>query len=150
MDISRNTPVLNLRIGSDGRIECRSSEAAGAPALSIAPDFFGAPDSADAQRALGRFVFSLLQGLQTSDHAAPAPETAAAQDDSPHALYEKFVAMQTRAMKEYSSSLLAAAEQSLQQSAAAGYAPALEALKDWPSIRTVADMLMARGPEQSR
>lgn len=144
------TPELHVRVGSDGRIECRSSQAADAPALSIAPDFFGAPDSADAQRALGRFVFSLLQGLQASGHAAAAPENTAAKDDGPHALYEKFVAMQTQAMKEYSSSLLAAAEQSLQQSAAAGYAPALEALKDWPSIRTVADMLIARGPEQPR
>jgi hypothetical protein len=144
------TPELHLRIGSDGRIECRSSPTADTPALSIAPDFFGAPDSADAQRALGRFVFSLLQGLHTSDQAPPAPENTAAEDDGPHALYERFVSMQTQAMKEYSSSLLAAAEQSLQQSAAAGYAPALEALKDWPSIRTVADMLIARGPEQPR
>lgn len=144
------TPELHVRIGCDGRIECRSGHAADAPALSIAPDFFGAPDSADAQRALGRFVLSLLQGLQPPDHAAPAPESAATTDDAPHALYEKFVALQTQAMKEYSSSLLAAAEQSLQQSAATGYAPALEALKDWPSIRTVADMLIARGPEQSR
>ncbi|MBP6097596.1 MAG: hypothetical protein KBF58_03670 [Methyloversatilis sp.] len=144
------TPELHVRIGGDGRIECRSSQTADAPALSIAPDFFGAPDSADAQRALGRFVFSLLQGLQTSGQTAPAPDAAASRDDGPQALYDKFVEMQTQAMKEYSSSLLAAAEQSLQQSAAAGYAPALDALKDWPSIRTVADMLIARGPEQPR
>jgi hypothetical protein len=69
------TPELHLRIGSDGRIECRSSPTADAPALSIAPDFFGAPDSADAQRALGRFVFSLLQGLHTSDQAPPRRKT---------------------------------------------------------------------------
>lgn len=141
-----NASELRIRVGRDGRIECRKGDAA--PALSLDPAFFGAPDSADAQRALGRFVFSLLQGLPPADTTAAAD--SAADPASPGALYEQFVVLQSQAMKDYSSNLLAMAEQSLQQSAASGFGPAIEAMKDWPSIRTVADMLIARGPEKPR
>ena len=145
------TPELRIRLGRDGRIECRQGPGDDAPALSLDPAFFGAADSADAQCTLGRFVFSLLQSLQPADATgsvdAPAPEPVSPSPESPGALYEQFVTLQTRAMKEYSAQLLGVAEQSLQKSAAAGFAPAIEAMKDWPSIKMVADMLIARGPQ---
>lgn len=140
-------PELRIRLGRDGRIECRQGAGDDAPALSLDPAFFGTADAADAQRALGRFVFSLLQGLSPAGKAG-MEEPAAPNPDSPGALYEQFVTLQTRAMKEYSAQLLGVAEQSLQKSAAAGFAPAIDALKDWPSIKSVADMLIARGPER--
>jgi hypothetical protein len=136
---------LTLRLGADGRIECRRGNDEAAPAIRIDPRFFGQPESADAQRALGRFVFSLLQGMTPSATTGAAPAA-----DGPAALYDNFVTLQNRAMKEYSASLLEMAEKSLQQSAAAGFGRAIEAMKDWPSVRTVADMLIARGPEQPR
>lgn len=139
------TSELRLSLGRDGRIECRRGSAANAPVLSLDPAFFGPAEDDGAQRALGRFVFSLLQGLDeppaSGTNALPASEP-----DSPDALYEQFMSLQSRAMSEYSSSLLAIAEQSLQKSAAAGFQPAVQALKDWPTVRTVADMLIARGP----
>jgi hypothetical protein len=142
------TPELRIRLGRDGRIECRQGAGDDAPALSLDPAFFGEAGSADAQRALGRFVFSLLQGLPPADATeAEAPEAVQPNPDSPGALYEQFVTLQTRAMKEYSAQLLGVAEQSLQKSAAAGFAPAIDAMKDWPSIKMVADMLIARGPQ---
>jgi len=147
MSLSDIPAELTLRLDADGRIECRRGTDAAAPEIRFDPAFFGQPESADAQRALGRFVFSLLQGMAP----APAPGTDAGPAvDGPAALYDNFVTLQNRAMKEYSASLLDMAEKSLQQSAAAGFGQALEAMKDWPSIRTVADMLIARGPEQPR
>jgi hypothetical protein len=145
MNSPSHSAELRIRIGADGRIECRSSPGDDAPTLGFDPAFFGSPDSDGARRALGAFVFSLLQGL------SPVQQTAARNaPDGAAALYDDFVTLQNRAMKEYSSSLLAMAEQSLQQSAAAGFAKAIDAMKDWPSVRTVADMLIARGPEQPR
>ncbi|AOF81940.1 hypothetical protein BSY238_3157 [Methyloversatilis sp. RAC08] len=145
MSLSDIPDELTLRLAADGRIECRRGTDAAAPAIRFDPAFFGQPESADAQRALGRFVFSLLQGM------APVPGTEAGPAvDGPAALYDNFVTLQNRAMKEYSASLLELAEKSLQQSAAAGFGQAIEAMKDWPSVRTVADMLIARGPEQPR
>lgn len=138
-----STSELRIRLAADGRIECRKGDAA--PAITLDPDFFGNPESAEAQRALGRFVFAVLQGVTP---AADADAPAAADPNSPDALYQNFVALQSEAMKNYSANMLAMAEQALQQSAAAGFGPAIEAMKDWPSIRTVADMLIARGPEQ--
>lgn len=138
-----STSELRIRLAADGRIECRKGDAA--PAITLDPDFFGSPDSAEAQRALGRFVFAVLQGVTP---AADADTPAAADPNSPDALYQNFVTLQSEAMKSYSANMLAMAEQALQQSAAAGFGPAIEAMKDWPSIRTVADMLIARGPEQ--
>ncbi len=138
-----STSELRIRLAADGRIECRKGDAA--PAITLDPDFFGNPESAEAQRALGRFVFAVLQGVTP---AADADAPAAADPNSPDALYQNFVTLQSEAMKSYSANMLAMAEQALQQSAAAGFGPALEAMKDWPSIRTVADMLIARGPEQ--
>lgn len=138
-----STSELRIRLAADGRIECRKGDAA--PAITLDPDFFGNPESADAQRALGRFVFAVLQGVTP---AADADAPAAADPNSPDALYQNFVTLQSEAMKSYSANMLAMAEQALQQSAAAGFGPAIEAMKDWPSIRTVADMLIARGPEQ--
>ncbi|WP_019917471.1 hypothetical protein [Methyloversatilis discipulorum] len=138
-----STSELRIRLTADGRIECRKGDAA--PAITLDPDFFGNPDSAEAQRALGRFVFAVLQGATP---AADADAPAAADPNSPDALYQNFVTLQSEAMKSYSANMLAMAEQALQQSAAAGFGPAVEAMKDWPSIRTVADMLIARGPEQ--
>jgi hypothetical protein len=138
-----STSELRIRLAADGRIECRKSDAA--PAITLDPDFFGNPESADAQRALGRFVFAVLQGVTP---AADADAPAAADPNSPDALYQNFVTLQSEAMKSYSANMLAMAEQALQQSAATGFGPAVEAMKDWPSIRTVADMLIARGPEQ--
>lgn len=140
-----STSELRIRLAADGRIECRKGDAA--PAITLDPDFFGNPESADAQRALGRFVFAVLQGAAP---AADADAPAAADPNSPDALYQNFVTLQSEAMKSYSANMLAMAEQALQQSAAAGFGPAVEAMKDWPSIRTVADMLIARGPEQKR
>jgi hypothetical protein len=145
MSLPDNKDELTLRLDADGRIECRRGTEEAAPAIRFDPAFFGEPGSADAQRTLGRFVFSLLQGMAP---AANAGATAAA--DAPAALYDDFVTLQNRAMKEYSASLLEMAEKSLQQSAAAGFGQAIEAMKDWPSVRTVADMLIARGPEQPR
>ncbi|MDP3871036.1 MAG: hypothetical protein Q8Q80_00080 [Methyloversatilis sp.] len=136
---------LTLRLGADGHIECRRGTDEAAPTISFDPAFFGQPESADAQRALGRFVFSLLQGMAPAANAAAGPVV-----DGPAALYDNFVTLQNRAMKEYSTSLLEMAEKSLQQSAAAGFGQAIDAMKDWPSVRTVADMLIARGPEQPR
>ncbi len=138
-----STSELRIRLAADGRIECRKGDAA--PAITLDPDFFGSPESAEAQRALGRFVFAVLQGATP---AADADAPAAADPNSPDALYQNFVTLQSEAMKSYSANMLAMAEQALQQSAAAGFGPAVEAMKDWPSIRTVADMLIARGPEQ--
>lgn len=138
-----STYELRIRLAADGRIECRKGDAA--PAITLDPDFFGNPESAEAQRALGRFVFAVLQGVTP---AADADAPAAADPNSPDALYQNFVTLQSEAMKSYSANMLAMAEQALQQSAAAGFGPAIEAMKDWPSIRTVADMLIARGPEQ--
>lgn len=138
-----STSELRIRLTADGRIECRKGDAA--PAITLDPDFFGSPESAEAQRALGRFVFAVLQGAAP---AADADAPAAADPNSPDALYQNFVTLQSEAMKSYSANMLAMAEQALQQSAAAGFGPAVEAMKDWPSIRTVADMLIARGPEQ--
>jgi hypothetical protein len=138
-----STSELRIRLTADGRIECRKGDAA--PAITLDPDFFGSPESAEAQRALGRFVFAVLQGATP---AADADAPAAADPNSPDALYQNFVTLQSEAMKSYSANMLAMAEQALQQSAAAGFGPAVEAMKDWPSIRTVADMLIARGPEQ--
>lgn len=138
-----STSELRIRLAADGRIECRTGDAA--PAITLDPDFFGNPESAEAQRALGRFVFAVLQGVTP---AADADAPAAADPNSPDALYQNFVTLQSEAMKSYSANMLAMAEQALQQSAAAGFGPAVEAMKDWPSIRTVADMLIARGPEQ--
>lgn len=138
-----STSELRIRLAADGRIECRKGDAA--PAITLDPDFFGNPESTDAQRALGRFVFAVLQGATP---AADADAPAAADPNSPDALYQNFVTLQSEAMKSYSANMLAMAEQALQQSAAAGFGPAVEAMKDWPSIRTVADMLIARGPEQ--
>ncbi|MFW2456836.1 hypothetical protein [Methyloversatilis discipulorum] len=138
-----STSELRIRLAADGRIECRKGDAA--PAITLDPDFFGNPESAEAQRALGRFVFAVLQGVTP---AADADAPAAADPNSPDALYQNFVTLQSEAMKSYSANMLAMAEQALQQSAAAGFGPAVEAMKDWPSIRTVADMLIARGPEQ--
>lgn len=138
-----STSELRIRLAADGRIECRKGDAA--PAITLDPDFFGNPESAEAQRALGRFVFAVLQGVTP---AADADAPAAADPNSPDALYQNFVTLQSEAMKNYSANMLAMAEQALQQSAAAGFGPAVEAMKDWPSIRTVADMLIARGPEQ--
>jgi len=138
-----STSELRIRLTADGRIECRKGDAA--PAITLDPDFFGNPESAEAQRALGRFVFAVLQGATP---AADADAPAAADPNSPDALYQNFVTLQSEAMKSYSANMLAMAEQALQQSAAAGFGPAVEAMKDWPSIRTVADMLIARGPEQ--
>ncbi len=138
-----STSELRIRLAADGRIECRKGDAA--PAITLDPDFFGNPESAEAQRALGRFVFAVLQGVTP---AADADAPAAADPNSPDALYQNFVTLQSEAMKSYSANMLAMAEQALQQSAAAGFGPAIEAMKDWPSIRTVADMLIARGPEQ--
>lgn len=140
-----STSELRIRLAANGRIECRKGDAA--PAITLDPDFFGNPDSAEAQRALGRFVFAVLQGAAP---AADADAPAAADPNSPDALYQNFVTLQSEAMKSYSANMLAMAEQALQQSAAAGFGPAVEAMKDWPSIRTVADMLIARGPEQKR
>lgn len=140
-----STSELRIRLAADGRIECRKGDAA--PAITLDPDFFGKPESAEAQRALGRFVFAVLQGATP---AADADADAAADPNSPDALYQNFVTLQSEAMKSYSANMLAMAEQALQQSAAAGFGPAVEAMKDWPSIRTVADMLIARGPEQKR
>ena len=37
-----STSELRIRIGADGRIECRKGDAA--PALNLDPDFFGAPE----------------------------------------------------------------------------------------------------------
>ncbi|MDP3289628.1 MAG: hypothetical protein Q8M64_15095 [Methyloversatilis sp.] len=136
---------LMLRLGADGHIECRRGTKEAAPAIKFDPAFFGQPESADAQRALGRFVFSLLQGMAAAANAGTTPTV-----DAPAALYDDFVTLQNRAMKEYSASLLEMAEKSLQQSAAAGFGQAIEAMKDWPSVRTVADMLIARGPEHPR
>lgn len=138
-----STSELRIRLAADGRIECRKGDAA--PAITLDPDFFGNPESAEAQRALGRFVFAVLQGVTP---AADADAPAAADPNSPDALYQNFVTLQSEAMKSYSANMLAMAEQALQQSAAAGFGPAVEAMKDWPSIRSVADMLIARGPEQ--
>jgi len=138
-----STSELRIRLAADGRIECRKGDAA--PAITLDPDFCGNPESAEAQRALGRFVFAVLQGVTP---AADADAPAAADPNSPDALYQNFVTLQSEAMKSYSANMLAMAEQALQQSAAAGFGPAVEAMKDWPSIRTVADMLIARGPEQ--
>ena len=138
-----STSELRIRLAANGRIECRKGDAT--PAITLDPDFFGNPDSAEAQRALGRFVFAVLQGAAP---AADADAPAAADPNSPDALYQNFVTLQSEAMKSYSANMLAMAEQALQQSAAAGFGPAVEAMKDWPSIRTVADMLIARGPEQ--
>lgn len=138
-----STSELRIRLAADGRIECRKGDAA--PAITLDPDFFGNPESTEAQRALGRFVFAVLQGVTP---AADADAPAAADPNSPDALYQNFVTLQSEAMKSYSANMLAMAEQALQQSAAAGFGPAIEAMKDWPSIRTVADMLIARGPEQ--
>ncbi|WP_341928492.1 hypothetical protein [Methyloversatilis discipulorum] len=138
-----STSELRIRLAADGRIECRKGDAA--PAITLDPDFFGNPESAEAQRALGRFVFAVLQGVTP---AADADAPAAADPNSPDALYQNFITLQSEAMKSYSANMLAMAEQALQQSAAAGFGPAVEAMKDWPSIRTVADMLIARGPEQ--
>lgn len=140
-----STSELRIRLAADGRIECRKGDAA--PAITLDPDFFGSPDSAEAQRALGRFVFAVLQGVTP---AADADAPAEADPNSPDALYQNFVTLQSEAMKSYSANMLAMAEQALQQSAAAGFGPAVEAMRDWPSIRTVADMLIARGPEQKR
>lgn len=140
-----STSELRIRLAADGRIECRKGDAA--PAITLDPDFFGNPESAEAQRALGRFVFAVLQGATP---AAGTDAPAAADPNSPDALYQNFVTLQSEAMKSYSANMLAMAEQALQQSAAAGFGPAVEAMKDWPSIRTVADMLIARGPEQKR
>lgn len=145
MSLSDTPDALTLRLDAAGCIECRRGTDAAAPAIRIDPAFFGHPESADAQRALGRFVFSLLQGMPP----AASPEAIPAVD-APAALYDNFVTLQNRAMKEYSASLLEMAEKSLQQSAAAGFGQAIEAMKDWPSVRTVADMLIARGPEQPR
>ncbi len=138
-----STSELRIRLAADGRIECRKGDAA--PAITLDPDFFGNPESAEAQRALGRFVFAVLQGVTP---AADADAPAAADPNSPDALDQNFITLQSEAMKSYSANMLAMAEQALQQSAAAGFGPAVEAMKDWPSIRTVADMLIARGPEQ--
>lgn len=138
-----STSELRIRLAADGRIECRKGDAV--PAITLDPDFFGNPESAEAQRALGRFVFAVLQGVTP---AADADAPAAADPNSPDALYQNFITLQSEAMKSYSANMLAMAEQALQQSAAAGFGPAVEAMKDWPSIRTVADMLIARGPEQ--
>lgn len=145
MSLPDNKDELTLRLDADGRIECRRGPDETAPAIRIDPAFFGEPESADAQRALGRFVFSLLQGMAPAANAGATPAA-----DAPAALYDNFVTLQNRAMKEYSASLLEMAEKSLQQSAAAGFGQAIEAMKDWPSVRTVADMLIARGPEQPR
>lgn len=145
MSLPDNKDELTLRLDADGRIECRRGPDETAPAIRIDPAFFGEPDAADAQRALGRFVFSLLQGMAPAANAGATPAV-----DAPTALYDNFVTLQNRAMKEYSASLLDMAEKSLQQSAAAGFGQAIEAMKDWPSVRTVADMLIARGPEQPR
>lgn len=147
MSLPENRDELTLRLDADGCIECRRGTDAAAPAIRFDPAFFGQPDAADAQRALGRFVFSLLQGMAPAANAGAGPAAAA---DGPAALYDDFVNLQNRAMKEYSASLLEMAEKSLQQSAAAGFGQAIEAMKDWPSVRTVADMLIARGPEQPR
>ena len=145
MSLPDNRAELTLRLDADGHIECRRGTDETAPAIRIDPAFFGHPDAADAQRALGRFVFSLLQGMAPAANAGAGPAA-----DGPAALYDNFVTLQNRAMKEYSASLLDMAEKSLQQSAAAGFGQAIEAMKDWPSVRTVADMLIARGPEQPR
>jgi hypothetical protein len=145
MSLTDNKDELTLRLDADGRIECRRGTDTAAPAIRFDPAFFGEPESADAQRALGRFVFSLLQGMAPAANAGAMPAA-----DAPAALYDDFVTLQNRAMKEYSASLLEMAEKSLQQSAAAGFGQAIEAMKDWPSVRTVADMLIARGPEQPR
>ena len=145
MSLSDIPDELTLRLDADGHIECRRGTGAAAPAIRFDPAFFGQPESADAQRALGRFVFSLLQGMAPAANAGATPAL-----DAPAALYDDFVTLQNRAMKEYSASLLELAEKSLQQSAAAGFGQAIEAMKDWPSVRTVADMLIARGPEQPR
>ncbi len=149
MTPSTNAPELRIRVGDDGRIECRNRDGQDAPSLSFDPAFFGTPDSDSAQRALGRFVFSLLQGLSPSN-TIETPNPADTDGESPDAQYEQFVALQTRAMKDYSASMLEMAEKSLYRSAEAGFAPAVAALKDWPSIRSVAEMLIARGPEQPR
>ncbi|WP_018228616.1 hypothetical protein [Methyloversatilis universalis] len=140
-----STSELRIRIGADGRIECRKGDAA--PALTLDPDFFGSPESAEAQRALGRFVFALLQGVSPADASDEAPAEPAFDPNSPGALYQSFVDLQNRALTEYSGSLLSLAEQSLQRSAAAGFEQAIEALKDWPTIKGVASMMIARGPE---
>lgn len=145
MSLSDIPDELTLRLDADGCIECRRGTGETAPAIRFDPAFFGEPESADAQRALGRFVFSLLQGMAPAANAGATPAL-----DAPAALYDDFVTLQNRAMKEYSASLLEMAEKSLQQSAAAGFGQAIEAMKDWPSVRTVADMLIARGPEQPR
>lgn len=145
MSLPDNKDELTLRLDADGRIECRRGTDTAAPAIRFDPGFFGNPESTEAQRALGRFVFSLLQGMAAAANAGTTPTV-----DAPAALYDDFVTLQNRAMKEYSASLLEMAEKSLQQSAAAGFGQAIEAMKDWPSVRTVADMLIARGPEQLR
>ncbi|MDP2867732.1 hypothetical protein [Methyloversatilis sp.] len=145
MSLPDNKDELTLRLDADGRVECRRGTDTEAPAIRFDPAFFGQPESADAQRALGRFVFSLLQGMAPATNAEVGPVV-----DGPAALYDDFVTLQNRAMKEYSASLLEMAEKSLQQSAAAGFGQAIEAMKDWPSVRTVADMLIARGPEHPR
>ncbi|WP_018411475.1 hypothetical protein [Methyloversatilis thermotolerans] len=140
-----STDELRIRLAADGRIECRRGDAA--PALTFDPHFFGRPDSNEAQAALGRFVFALLQTVapaaaDTRDAVLPADDP-----DSPAALYQQFVDLQNRAMKEYSDSLLAMAEQALQRSAAGGFEQAIDALKDWPTIKGVANMMFARGPQ---
>lgn len=137
---------LHIRRGADGRIECRKGKAA--PALSIDPAFFGAPDSAEAQRALGRFVFAVLAGIAPPAEADDASTEAPADPDNPAALYEQFVTLQNQAMKDYSASLLNMAEQALQRSAAGGFDQAVAALKDWPTIKGVANMMFARGPQK--
>jgi hypothetical protein len=40
------------------------------------------------------------------------------------------------------------AEQALQRSAAGGFDQAIAALQDWPTIKGVANMMFARGPQQ--
>lgn len=140
-----STQELRIRLAADGRIECRKGD--GAPALTIDPEFFGDPDAADAQRALGRFVFSVLAGIApaTGEEAGAAP---AADPNSPAALYDQFVSLQNQAMQDYSATLLNMAEQALQRSAAGGFDQAVEAMKDWPTIKGVANMMFARGPQK--
>lgn len=72
-----STSELRIRLAADGRIECRKGDAA--PAITLDPDFFGNPESAEAQRALGRFVFAVLQGVTpAADADALQPPTRTA------------------------------------------------------------------------
>lgn len=109
--------------------------------------FFGAPGSAQYEQAIGRLLLTLLDRAYV---AAPASEPAApaqAASTAGAAEFAQFVELQSRAMKEYSSALLAQAEGLLETAARLGHEEATEALKDWPTVKAVSQKLIARGPQ---